>query len=197
LKRFFKVEEYSNGNVVQKEGTVVNRVYWVLEGQLNVIQSIPIVRRVNGTTISERAWKEGMVLGDNDSKIILELETKKIIFGNWFNNLLPCGSNKDTVKYLGHDYIEKRAYVDFYSTVSNEDTSLQSHYSIVSDGRSVVASLAMEELCEFISKEAIFSLTFKSEVEVLSVEDLQQRYLADKARDELKKETSKNVSKRK
>jgi CRP-like cAMP-binding protein len=199
LKRFFKVEEFGagTGTVVQKEGAVVTRVYWVLEGQLKIIQSIPIVRRVNGTTTSERAWKEGMVLGENDSKVMLELETKTIIFGNWFNNLVPCGSNKDTVKYLGQEYIEKRAYVDFYSTVSDDDPSLQSKYSVVSDGKSVVASLAMEELCEFMSKEAIYSLTFKSEVEVYGIEELQQRYLADQAWDAMKKETSKNVSKRK
>jgi Cyclic nucleotide-binding domain len=195
LKRFFKVEEFMDG-VVQKEGVFVNRVYWVLEGQLKVIQSIPIVRRVNGKSSTERAWKDGMVLGENDSKVMVELQTKTIIFGNWFNCLVPCGTNKDTVKYLGQEYIEKRAFVDYYSTVV-DDLAMSSSYAIVSDGKSVLASIAMEELCEFISKESIYNLTFKSDVEVYSVQELQERYLADQAWDAMKKETTKTVAKKK
>ena len=193
LKRFFKVQEFANNGVLQKEGDLVNRVYWVLEGNLKVIQSVPIIRKT-GTSVIEKAWS-GSALGENESKIMVELETANLSFGNCFNSLIPCGPNQSTVKYLGHDYIDKKAFVDFYSS-TNDDVSLASPYTITSNGMSVVASLAMEELCDFLSKELIYQLTFKSDVAVYSIKELQEKYLADQAWEAMKKDNMKKSAKK-
>ena len=100
------------------------------------------------------------------------------------------GSNQGNVRYLGADYIEKKAFTDYYSNAQTFDPTLLAHYSVKAETIITAAFISIEELCEISTKECIYNMCFTPDVFVYGLKEMAERYVQDRAWKVLKREST-------
>ncbi|KAJ3326610.1 hypothetical protein HDU91_004594, partial [Kappamyces sp. JEL0680] len=110
----------------------------------------------------------------------LQLETQKIGPGDYWPPLPVLGSNADTIKYLGAEYVELMAFRDVYRTMAMDcDPSTISPFTVKAETAVVLAVLPFQDLVELASKDILYSLMFEPSVHVFAAEALQKQYLGE------------------
>ena len=154
-------------------------VTFVLEGVCSVYQDVSYVTRKEGLNLVKVPLLDSK-LNANEKRVDLKLEIQKIGCGDFFPALPVLGSNANMVKYLGSDFIEKKAYNDYYERISVDlDDSTISPFSIKAETPLVLATITFSDLVQMASREALYSLVFEPSVFHFPASELVESHLND------------------
>ncbi|KAJ3371633.1 hypothetical protein HDU91_005088 [Kappamyces sp. JEL0680] len=183
LSRFFVVSDFKVDDVLATEGKVLSRVSWILLGDVSVTQKVPILVRTEGLKTVQVAYKDGHVLKPNEKITHLQLATQTAGSGAHFPLLPVLGSNAETIKYLGGDYMEKAAYEGvFHDGCKGPDkVEILSPYTIICKTNAVVASIPIPDLVQLVPKESLYDLVFIPTIHHFPIAQLQTQYLDERA----------------
>jgi hypothetical protein len=174
MSRFFQIHQYKAGSLIHEEKKMMNKVFWLIEGELRISQKIGIVSCKKVL----RPYIEDEDLASDEHLVTLNLETNRISPGAWYPKLPPIGSDSELVRYLGPEYLDNGVYREHFL---DKVVELRVPYTIYAEKDSIIASISFAEIGQMallMPKDVLYELAYLPMVHGFNTRELQEQYLS-------------------
>ncbi|KAI8900625.1 hypothetical protein BC833DRAFT_581174 [Globomyces pollinis-pini] len=181
---YFKTLTYEKGQTIQKEGTMMGSLFFIIEGECTVTRNIKILQTKHGL----KPYSEHEHVGEHDHILDIKLETQELKIDDCFPQIPNLTNYGTDLKYLGPEVVDPEKYKDFFNGLHPDDphsfhqTSVNASSTVV-----VVAEIPLKTFVDTAPKEILFHLIANPSIVCESIQQLQHNYLEKHAWESQKK----------
>lgn len=170
LRPVIQFKVYESGDFLQKQKSLINNLFWILDGNCTVSQQVSFIETLggHGDWIVEPIFEDRLPIGPNEKLVLKTVESQNLDAGSWFPYFYGIEPTVPLTKEV---------------LLANHKTH-ECECNVVADSRVIVAQISLEDFIGIASIPIIYTLNRRTSIYRFKQEFLREEYLAQCESDE-------------
>ncbi|KAJ3273648.1 hypothetical protein HDV01_004257 [Terramyces sp. JEL0728] len=169
---FFRIYNFTKNTVIIEQGSQYSEIHFILEGSCKVTRLLPFLKTVQG---SKTTYAECDFANIHDRHFAnVKVETQELQ-GEFFPHIPKLFSDQQV---LTSQEFTKNLYYDLFNITDPHSPNLYCKHGVVADEDVTIASMRIQDFIQMVPKTLLYQMIIRPSIELYSLKELQEKYLA-------------------
>lgn len=169
LRPFLQFKVYEAGTELQKQGDLMQTIYWILDGNCDVSQNVSFIQVLIGDDwIFKQVYQDALPNGPNEKLVYKNIDSQNLDPGSWFPYLSGIEPTQQLTK------------LDLLTSHSNHTCDL----TVTAETRVMVAQISLQSFVEIASVPMLYNLHQQTSIYRFKHPFLREEFLAQSETEE-------------